>query len=111
MLAVGRWASNLVRFFLQRILIVGKRLYPMQFKRTLLFSDQVRLVDEIWNIEKAGRPSRKVTALYAGTDHTSIYVAVSRSYQSACLLPWTDYGGRLEKLNRDGYVRIERILE
>jgi hypothetical protein len=111
MLTVGRWASDFVRFFLQKILIVGKRLHPMRFKRTLLFGEQVRLVDEIWNAERAGRPSKKVTALYAGTDHTSIYVAVSRSYQSACLLPWTDYGECLEKLNRDGYVRIERILE
>lgn len=109
MLTVGRWVSDKVRALLQRILIMGKHFDPMRFRRTLLFGDRVCLVDEIWNPRKGGR-SRNVMALFAGTDHTSIYVAVSQSYQRACLLPWTDYDAYLEVLNREGYVRIERVI-
>ena len=109
MLVVGRWGSDRVRALLQRVLIVGKRTDPMRFQRTLTLGEQVRLVDEIWNPERQGS-ARAVTDLYTGTDHTSIYVAVSRSFQRASLLPWTDYGERIEELNREGYLRIERVI-
>jgi hypothetical protein len=109
MSTVGRWASDTVRALLQRILIVGKRRHPMRFKRTLILNDEVRVVDELWKSTGAGRKNA-VVALFAGTDHTSIYVAMSNSYQKACLWPWTDYDRYRETLNREGYVRIERHI-
>ncbi|MGQ9653993.1 MAG: hypothetical protein ACUVXD_07990, partial [Thermodesulfobacteriota bacterium] len=109
MLTVGRWGSNLVRLFLQKVLIVGARRDPMKFRRTFRLGPPSTLVDEIWN-PKRDSSSRDVIALYAGTDHTSIYVAMSNSFQSASLLPWTDYGAYIAELNRDGYVRIERRI-
>ena len=110
MSAVGHWASDWVRALLQRLLIVGKRTDPMRFRRTFLFKDtEVVLVDELWR-ERNPEPSRNIEAMYAGTDHTSIYVAVSQSYQSACLHPWTDYAPWLKPLNEKGYVRIERVI-
>jgi hypothetical protein len=109
MLLLGRWGSDWVRALLQRILIVGKRDDPMRFQRTLTMGKEVRLVDEIWNpLVKGAR--RRVVELYAGTDHTSIYVAMSRSYQRACLLRWTHYGECLEPLHREGYSRVDRVI-
>ncbi|UCG11266.1 MAG: hypothetical protein JSU72_11985 [Deltaproteobacteria bacterium] len=109
MLTVGRWNSDAVRGLLQRILILGKRKDSTRFRRTILFGQQVDMTDEIWKDVGQG-PGRKVEALYAGTDHTSIYVAVSQSYQHSCLLEWTNYGEFREVLNREGYVRIERTI-
>lgn len=109
MLAAGRWGSNLIRRLLQRLLIMGKRNHPMEFRRTITFGQQVVLVDEIWKDNRRGT-GRNIEAMYAGTDHTSIYVAASQIYQQSCLLPWTDYGEFREELNRDGYVRIERTI-
>jgi hypothetical protein len=109
MLTVGRWRSNLVRHLLQRFLITGKRQDPMRFRRNISFGERVVLVDEIWRDKRRGA-GRYIAAMYAGTDLTSIYVAASQNYQQSCLLPWTDYGGFREKLNREGYVRIERII-
>jgi hypothetical protein len=109
MLVLGRWGSDRVRSILQKLLIVGKKAHAMRFQRTLRLGDQVVLVDEIWRpLGPIGPP--RVASLYAGTDHTSVYVAVSRSYQAACLQPWTDYGPHLESLNRDGYARMERVI-
>jgi hypothetical protein len=109
MLVVGPWASNMVRKLLQRLLIVGKRAAPFKFRRTLAIQNQITLVDEIWRSKNAGRSDR-VLALHAGTDHTSIYVAVSQSYYHGKLRPWTDLGEHVEALNRVGYVRIERTV-
>jgi len=109
MLTVGRWGSNAVRRVLQRFLITGKRQDPMKFKRSILFGGQVVLVDEIWRDSRRDS-GRNVKEMYAGTDHTSIYVAASQSYQESCLLPWVDYAEFREELNREGYVRIERTL-
>ena len=109
MMTVGRWNSDAVRSLLQRILILGKRKDPARFRRTIQFGQQVEMTDEIWKDGGRG-PGREVEALYAGTDHTSIYVAVSQSYQLGCLQDWTDYGEFREALNREGYVRIERTI-
>jgi hypothetical protein len=109
MLLLGRWSSDGVRALLQRMLIVGKKPHPMRFRRTLLMEEKPRLVDEIW-LDKRGSGRAVVTELFAGTDHTSIYVAVSRSYQSSCLLPWKNLREHMESLHRDGYVRVERVV-
>lgn len=107
MCTLGRLGSDLVRRILQRMLIVGKRKHPVRFRRTFLFGEQVKVVDEIWN---PLNPKVKVVELWAGTDHTSIYVAMSRCYRPTCLLPWVDYSCVLESLERQGYGRVERIL-
>jgi hypothetical protein len=107
MITLGRLGSNLVRRILQRLLIVGKRPGPIRFQRTLLMGDRIQLIDELWHLRN-NRPRLRVVELYAGTDHTSIYVAVSNSYQWACLQPWTDFRDRVEELNTKGYLRLER---
>jgi hypothetical protein len=109
MSALGRWASDLIRALLQRLLIVGKKSSPLKFRRKLQIRDKVILVDELWYEGGSGNRPR-LEALYVGTDHTSIYVAVSNSFHWGCLDPWTDCSSYLEPLNNEGYTRIERII-
>jgi hypothetical protein len=110
MLTLGRFGSNLVRALLQRVLIVGKRPAPLVFQRTFQFCHQVTLIDELWDKRPRRRGKERLTALYAGTDHTSIYVAMSNAYQATCLEPWTDYTPYLAQLRHTGYVKIMRPL-
>ncbi len=110
MTSVGRFFRNPVRALLQKLLIVGKGPSRLRFQRTVQFGAIVRVVDEIWD-ERPHRDGRaRLVRLYAGTEHSSIYVAMSNAYQSACLLPWTDLSPHLEELGRTGNVKIERSL-
>ncbi len=108
MLLVGGWGSDKVRRVLQRLLITGKRRHAMRFARTLEIDSGVRLTEEIWKGE--GRLRGRVLELWAGSDHTSIYVAVSRMYRPGCLLPWTDYREMIPTLEKEGYARLTRCL-
>jgi hypothetical protein len=110
MLTLGRFGSNLVRALLQRLLIVGKRPVRLSFQRTLQFRQRVTLIDELWDERPQRYGRHSLTALYAGTDHTSVYVAMSNAYQAACLRPWTDYTPYLAPLVHTGYVKITRTL-
>jgi hypothetical protein len=108
-LTVGRLASDLVRRVLQRLLIVGKRRAPLAFRRTLRFTRPMTVVDEVWWDGDAG--GRRLTQLYAGSDHTAIYVATSQVFQESALQPWHDYGPYLTALATEGCLRVERTLE
>jgi hypothetical protein len=109
MLTLGRFGSNLIRALLQRVLIVGKRPAPLVFQRTFQLRHPMMLIDELWD-ERPRRGRHRLMALYAGTDHTSIYVAMSNAYQATCLYPWTDYTPYLAQLWHTGYVKIVRPL-
>jgi hypothetical protein len=111
MRTVGRCCSNFIRALLQKLLIVGKRSAPFTFQRTVRFQPQVTIIDEVWDKRAYRQGQPYLTDLYAATDATSIYVAMSNAYSPACLQPWTDYGPYLDTLRRTGYVRIERTLE
>ena len=106
MVVLGRLWSNGVRILLQKILIVGKKFTDVQFRRTIRFGEKVTLVDDITLPKGAPR----VKELYAGTDHTSIYIAVSQSFQKAALQPWTDLNEYVDELNTNGMVTIERDI-
>lgn len=110
MITLGRFWSNAVRGLLQKLLIVGKKAAPLVFQRTIEFAPQATLTDEIWDLRPQRDGSGRLTALFAGTDHTSIYVAMSNAFQSAALLPWTDYSALLEPLRLNGYAKISRKL-
>jgi hypothetical protein len=110
MVTVGRWCSNVIRALLQKLLIVGKKPALLRFQRTVQFHPQVTVIDEIWDLRRQRDGSQRLTALYAGTDHTSIYVAMSNAYQVSSLLPWTDDTAALETLRTSGYVQIMRPL-
>ncbi|HEU5320855.1 MAG TPA: hypothetical protein VFX28_08630, partial [Methylomirabilota bacterium] len=107
-LTVGRLAPGLVRRLLQRLLIVGKRRAPLAFRRTVRFTRPLRVVDEVWWADGAG--GRRLEALFAGTDHTAIYVATSQVFQESVLQPWRDYGPHLGALAGGGRLRVEHTL-
>jgi hypothetical protein len=107
-LTVGRLASDLVRRLLQRLLIVGKRRAPLAFRRTIRFTRPVSIVDEVW--WEGGQGGGRLTELYAGTDHTAIYVATSQVFQESALQSWHDYAPALGALAGGGRLRVERTL-
>ncbi|MFQ5829266.1 MAG: hypothetical protein ACE5JD_08945 [Candidatus Methylomirabilia bacterium] len=110
LLTVGRFASDLLRRLLQRLLIVGKREAPLHFRRTVRFGAEVTLIDEVWLPPKARARGLRLRSLYAGTDHTAIYTATSRVFQESCLQPWNDYAPHLPALRSTGSLRVERRL-
>ena len=104
MLMVGRFFPNLVRKFLQRILITGKKKAPFQFSRVLRWQhDRLRVVDELktanWN---------DVRAVGIGAAQTSIYVAMSRTWHPGQMQPWLDLTAEMKKLQPGQTLRIER---
>lgn len=109
LLSIGRFYPNLIRRVLQKRLITGKKRAPIWFSRTFQFErGSLRIIDKI----KYLTPGKKVKLekLYAGVDGTSIYVVMSNQFQRSNLESWTDLSPFLDKLNKDGYVRIERNI-
>lgn len=110
LLSIGRVASNPIRMLLQRLLILGKRRAPLCFRRTVRFASEVTLIDEVWFPEGGQAKGPRLRSLYAGTDHTAIYVAMSQVFQESCLLSWADYTSSLPALATTGHLRVERTL-
>jgi hypothetical protein len=109
LLTLGRFSSNLIRKILQKMLIIGKKGAPIWFKRTFIFEERLRIIDEIEYLSK--RKDLRIESLFAGIDHTSIYVVMSNSYQESVLKKWVDYSGFLSELNEKEYVKVERLIE
>jgi hypothetical protein len=94
MVTAGRFLPNLVRWLLQRMLIVGKRPAPLRFERRLRWrEDTWEVEDHLW-----ARRWDDVREVAIGTDQTSIYVAMSRTFQVGQLLDWTHLGERARGL-------------
>jgi len=108
MWSVGRWCRNLVRRLLQRRLITGGRTVPVRLTRTFVLpatDADLQVTDRI----ELTAPSARVRRLAFGTDHQSAYVAACGVYQDSVLEPWTELSDRVEMLNRDRQVVIERL--
>lgn len=104
MLTVGRFAANLVRRLLQKILITGKTRTAIRFRRRIRFAEeQIEIEDEL-----ELPPGVELEALAFASDATSIYVANGNAYQRSVLLPWTDLRDRLEALHRTRRLVVRR---
>lgn len=106
MMAVGRFFPNLIRRFLQAMLITGKRQAPFTFQRTFSWVDgQWRVMDELnadsWAI---------VTDAGIGCDQTSIYVVMSRTFQAGQMQPWIDLKKAVRSLKSGQALKVERTL-
>lgn len=106
MLTVGRFFPNLVRSFLQRRLIVGRREAPLRFVRTLTRRD------EGWHVRDELRAAswRDVESVGIGGDQTSIYVAMSRVFHPSQMRQWMDLTPAARKLADGEPLVIERVL-
>ena len=104
MLTFGRFFPNLIRKILQKILITGKQDAPFLFCRSFKYEDGIwYITDELsakswWGVMTAG----------IGSDQTSIYVVMSRTFQIGQLQPWHDLTTEIKKLDPGQPLRIER---
>lgn len=106
MLSIGRFFPNLIRRILQKILITGKQTAPFRFSRRLSWQDgywQIadRLTAASWN---------NVEEIDIGGDRTSIYVVMSRTFQSSQLQPPWNLSEQLKSLNPGDSVTLDRKL-
>lgn len=98
-LSLGRFAPNLLRATLQKILITGKPRTEYTFRRELGFDGNTITVKT--QMEKpSGAP--EIESLHIGSDATSIYVANSNVYQESVLFPWQDLSAMRDDVNRSG---------
>lgn len=106
MLTVGRFFPNLIRKLLQKVLITGKTAAPFQFSRQFQWQGE-----RWWVIDELHAASWKdVVAASIGTDQTSIYVVMSRTFQAGQLEPWTDITDQIKALPDGQPFRLERKI-
>lgn len=98
-LALGRFAPNLLRALLQKILITGKRRTDYRFSREFeLLPERITIRNRL---EKpAGAPP--LESVHTGSDATSIYVANSNVFQASVLLPWRELAALRDGVNATG---------
>ncbi len=106
MLTLGRFFPNLIRKLLQKVLITGKKSAPFQFSR------QLRWEHGWWQItdELRSKSWQSVLAAGIGSDQTSIYVVMSRTFQKGQLQPWLNLTSRVKKLAPGQTLKLERRL-
>lgn len=109
-ITIGRFAPNLLRAMLQKVLITGKRRTQYRFAREFTFA--------LDGIEIRTRLDRSqdlppIESVHLGSDATSIYVANSNVYQKSVLLPWQKLDKMREDTNATGVgehtARIDRF--
>lgn len=106
MFSIGRFAPNLARSLLQRMLIVGKKRAPLAFERRFAFRDGRWCITDSLSAENW----REVKHLGIGGHQSSIYVAASRTFLPEQLVPWLDLDAELERAQAGTVLRIEREL-
>jgi hypothetical protein len=106
MLTVGRFFPNLIRKLLQKLLIVGKQPAPYHFTRRLIWDNGNWLV-----LDELRAPSWKpVVAAGIGCNQTSIYVVMSRTFQTGQLQPWIDLTETVRGLKPKQPLTLDRKL-
>jgi hypothetical protein len=98
-LTVGRFAPNLLRATLQKILITGKPRTAYRFEREVKFGTDAISVRNILQ-----RPASvpELACAHLASDATSIYVANSNVFQRSVLLPWRELPGLVAGVNATG---------
>ncbi|RMH26199.1 MAG: hypothetical protein D6691_08285 [Candidatus Hydrogenedentota bacterium] len=98
-LTLGRFAPNLLRALLQKILITGKPRTDYTFERSFEFApDRIR----IRNVVRRPAGAAGFTSIHVASDATSIYVANSNVYQRSVLLPWRELRALCDQVNQTG---------
>ena len=105
LITFGRISRNLVRFLLQRKIILGKKKAKVKFTRKFYFDGGFRVEDVI----EVLNPKLQVSQLAISTDLTSIYVATSQPYQESSLKSWTFLDEKVKDLNANRSIAWERL--
>lgn len=95
-LTLGRFAPNLLRALLQKVLITGKPRTDWFFSRRFEFHEDRILITDALSHKPGGRRLRR---LHAGSDATSIYVANSNVFQRSVLVPWVELSSLCQEVN------------
>ena len=105
-LTFGKYFPNLLRSFVQKLLITGKPRTTYRFRRTIQFKAKaIEIIDEL-------PEAIPVKRLSAGSDATSIYVANSNVYQESTLrIPWQDADSNLIARINKGPARWKRTIQ
>lgn len=108
MCSAGRWCRSLVRRWLQRRLITGRRDCEVRHTRRFEFDDAggCRVTDRIELVD----PSLRVRRMALASDLQTAYVAAANVYQESVLQPWIELGRYVAELNRERRVTIVRDL-
>ena len=106
MFTVGRLYPDLIRKLLQNILITGKKDAPFKFFRRFKWQDEKWHLTDILQTENWD----PVVDVRIGGDQTSIYVAMSRTFQIGQLQPWLDLSDEVLHLKQGDSLKCERIL-
>jgi hypothetical protein len=107
-LTAGRVAPDLVRRFLQKVLITGKPWTPYRFYRRFILTERgIEIINRVNNPVGENAEKRHWESLHIGSDATSIYVANSNVYQESVLLPWRNLRGMLDELNSNDEVTFK----
>ncbi|MGJ3254575.1 MAG: hypothetical protein ACFE0J_26100 [Elainellaceae cyanobacterium] len=106
MLTLGRFFPNLIRKLLQRVLITGKKSTPF------LFSRHFRWENGTWQVfdELQSPDWDDVVSAGIGSDQTSIYVVMSRTFQWGQLQPWLDLTAKVRQLVPGQPLKLTRRL-
>ena len=104
MLSFGRFFPNLIRKILQKVLITGKKSAPFYFKRRLQWQDGA------WHVIDTLSASTwdNVVSGGIGTDQTSIYVVMSRTFQPGQLQSWLDLTDNIRCLSPGQVLEVRR---
>lgn len=106
MLTVGRFFPNLVRKLLQKLLITGKKSAPLRFTRRLAWQGSKLKVND----ELIADSWQRVEQVGIGPAQTSIYVVMSRTWQTGQLQPWLDLSKAASTLQEGEALRVERTF-
>lgn len=105
-LTFGKYFSRATRVILQKILILSKKEVPVRFERVItLKGSPIKISDTI--IHSLAEP---IKHLYIPSDFSAIYVASSKPFQSSNLLLWQDHSDKVNELNTNHQITIERVL-
>lgn len=99
--------SKGVRKFLQKMLIVNKKKVPVEYKREFILTDGGLSVTDTIILKS----SKRFKKLAIGSDHTSIYTAVSNCYQESILNSWVDLDAWLGELENKKEITVKRVIE
>lgn len=107
-LTLGRFAPNLLRSVLQKILITGKQRTDYQFAREFEFHpESINVRTRL--TRPPGAPG--LQSLHLGSDATSIYVANSNVYQRSVLFPWQPLDAMRTAVNENNTGEHEGKVE
>jgi hypothetical protein len=105
-LSFGKLFPNLIRILLQKFLITSKNEAPFTFSRRIQWEDGTwKVVDEL-----SARSWKRVRAVGIGCDQTSIYVVMSRTFQTGQLQAWHDLTEKIRSLAPGQSLKLTRTL-